>query len=95
MMVLILPMGISVVHALHQHESNLCLAKTESHYHSEKTNCDQLHYFIQTINDGETPSKGFAFEEILLQNQFLAEFYLAHSFPQADPDRGPPIINVF
>ena len=91
---LLLPMGIGVVHAIHQHEINICLAKTESHFHSEKINCDQLHYFSQTIHDGEVLSKGFTFEQILIQNQFFKHFELVHSFPKEDTDRGPPFINV-
>jgi len=95
MLVLILPMSISVVHAFHKHESNLCIAKNETHYHSEITNCDQLHYFSQTIHDGEPAFKEILFEKVLIHNEFFYEFDLIQSFLKADLDRGPPVINVF
>ena len=91
---LILPMGIGIAHAFHQHENNLCLAENESHIHAEKTNCDQLHYFSQTLSAGEIGYHQFPFNEIINQNPFNSEFDLAHSFPKSDPDRGPPFITV-
>ncbi len=88
-------MSISIVHAFHKHESNLCVAKNESHYHSETTNCDQLHYFSQTLRNAEPVFKGISFEKVLIHNQFFSEFDLIQSFLKADLDRGPPVINVF
>lgn len=95
MLTLILPMSISVVHAFHQHENNLCLAENESHIHSETSDCDQLHYFSQTIDFGESKASEISCEKILIQNQFYSEFELIRSFSKADPDRGPPVITVF
>ena len=90
-----LPIGIGAVHAFHQHENDLCIAQDESHFHSEKTNCDQLHYFSQTLSDGELNVKEISFNEIFVYNQFNSEFELLHSFSKSYPTRGPPVINVF
>ena len=95
MLVLILPMSISIVHAFHQHESNLCLAINESHYHSEITDCDQLHYFSQTVDSSKTSFKEISFEIILILNDFHTEFNLTNSFSKGYSNRGPPIITVF
>ena len=91
---LLVPMGIGMAHAFHQHEDNLCLAKNESHFHAEKTNCNQLHYFNQTLSAGEIGYHQIPFDEIINQNPFNSEFDLTPSFPKAAPDRGPPVITV-
>lgn len=92
---LLLPMGIGAVHAFHQHESNLCIAQDESHFHLEKTDCEQLHYFSQTLTSGEFIFKEIQSNEVIVQNQFNSEFKLLHSFSKSYPTRGPPVINVF
>ncbi|MDN3644291.1 hypothetical protein QWY87_16370 [Lutimonas halocynthiae] len=91
---LILPMSISVVHAFHQHDSNICLAIDESHFHAEKTDCEQLHYFSQTLNDGGIVIFDIATSRLFVQNEYYTNFTLIQSFSKADPDRGPPAINV-
>ena len=95
MLTLGLPMSISLVHAFHQHENNLCLAENESHIHTDQTDCDQLHYFSQTIDYGETKTSEVSCEISFIQNQFYSEFQLIRSFSKADPDRGPPFVTVF
>ena len=92
---LILPMGIGVVHAFHQHESELCQAKNESHYHSEKNDCDQLHYFSQTISDGFLVFSETSFIYFNLQDELCLQFSFVNSYSKADSDRGPPFINVY
>ena len=91
---LILPMGIGLAHAFHQHESNLCLALDESHIHAEKTNCEQLHYFSQTLHDGGIVVFDIATPRLFGQNEYYTSFTLIQSFSKADPDRGPPAITV-
>jgi len=88
-------MGISVVHAFHQHESNVCLAIGESHYHAEITDCDQLHYFSQTVDSSEPSFKEISIEIVLILNEFHTEFNLTHSFSKGYSNRGPPVITVF
>jgi len=88
-------MSISVVHAFHKHESNLCIAENETHYHSEITNCDQLHYFSQTVDSSEASFKEISFEIVLVLNDFHTEFNLTRSFSEDYSNRGPPVINVF
>ena len=92
---LLLPMGIGVVHAFHQHENNLCIAQDESHYHSEKNDCDQLHYFSQTISDGILVFSETTFTQCDLQDDLYLEFSFVKAYSKADSDRGPPVINVF
>ena len=92
---LILPMGISVVHAFHQHENITCLAKNESHFHSEEPNCEDLHYFSQTLNVGDIRIEDMSVDRLFVQNEYYSEFTLIHSFSKSYPNRGPPVIIVF
>lgn len=94
MLTLILPMGIGLAHAFHQHENIICLAENESHFHSEETNCDQLHYFSQTVNGGDFVETKIPVNELFVEKEYFSEFTLIHFFSKADPDRGPPIITV-
>ena len=87
-------MGIGMAHAFHQHESELCQVKNESHYHSEKNDCDQLHYFSQTISDGLLVFSETSFIHYNLQDELYLEFTFVNSYSKADPDRGPPAITV-
>ncbi len=91
---LLLPMGIGMAHAFHQHEDNLCIAKNESHFHADKTKCDQLHYFSQTLTFVETGHHINPLSGVTNQNAFTSEFDLAYSFMKSDPVRGPPVITV-
>ena len=95
MFTLLLPMGISVVHAFHQHESNICLAIDESHFHSDDTECDQLHYFSQTVEVGFPTFNIFSKANFQNLNQLQIELEITNSIPLADPVRGPPVITVF
>ena len=89
-----LPLGIGVVHAFHQHESELCQAENESHYHSEQNDCNQLHYFSQTISDGILVFNETIPTQFNLQDELYLEFRFVNSYSKADSDRGPPVINV-
>ena len=42
---LLFPMVSSLVHAVHEHELQVCLAQDESHIHKEATDCKHEHYF--------------------------------------------------
>lgn len=95
MFTLILPMGISVVHAFHQHENITCLAENEGHFHSEESNCEDLHYFSQTLNDGDTKFTDISVDRLYVQNEYYSEFIVIHSFSKSDSNRGPPVIPVF
>ncbi len=94
-MSLVLPMSIGLAHAFHQHENERCLAQNESHFHAETTDCDQLHYFSQTIDAGGSIFNETSLSEFNLQDQVYFELRIIDSFPKADLDRGPPVINVF
>ncbi len=94
MFALILPMGIGVVHAFHEHDTIECLAENESHFHSEALDCEQLHYFSQTVNDGILVETIICIDRIFEDKEYYSAFSLIQSFSKADPDRGPPVINV-
>ena len=91
---LLLPMGIALSHSFHDHDTIRCHIKTESHIHSEKSGCDQLHFFNHTLNFNGL--KEMQFNPIIcldkppfrLSDQFASTFLLTES------DRGPPFINV-
>ena len=91
---LLLPSWIGLMHSFHDHDTTICYAKTEQHVHQEKTNCNQLHYFNQTLSAGEIGYHQIPFDEIINQNPFNSEFDLTPSSPKAVPDRGPPVITV-
>jgi len=90
----LLPMGIALSHSFHDHDSFRCHAKTESHIHAEKSQCDQLHFFNQPLNFNGleemqfNPEICFDKPPFRLSDQFTATFLLTES------DRGPPFINV-
>ena len=88
-------MSISVVHAFHKHENKICNAKNESHFHSKSTDCDQLHYFSQSLSGKQNLFEEFLFDKIIIQNQFYSDFTLKNSYPNTYEGRGPPIITVF
>lgn len=91
---LMLPMGIGLAHAFHSHDSNLCLAVDENHIHQEKTECDQLHYFSQTINHSivEKLPAIKVYWSTIEQGVYTTLFII--NSEQTDPDRGPPSFNV-
>ena len=91
---LLTPMGIGVVHALHEHDRFICQATDENHIHSKGFDCEHEHYFHQ---DG------------YIANLFYEETPVSHNFSrkpiqeegiEKDSEltqnqlRGPPGINV-
>jgi len=91
---IILPLSIGLVHSFHDHDSSICYAKTENHIHQEKTDCDQLHYFSQTLNhsDVEKLASIKAYWSTLDQGVYTSLFII--NLEETDPDRGPPYFNV-
>ena len=91
---LMLPIGIGLIHSFHEHDTSICYAKTEQHIHQEKTDCDQLHYFSQTLNHEIGPDVSIVkvFWSTIEQPVYtsLIAFYLDKN----DLDRGPPVFNV-
>lgn len=91
---LMLPMGIGLAHAFHSHDSNLCSVVDENHIHQEKTECDQLHYFSQTITHSiveKLPTIKVYWSTI---EQGISPPLIIINSEQTDPDRGPPTFNV-
>ena len=89
-----LPLSIGLVHSFHDHDTSICYAKTENHIHQEKTDCDQLHYFSQTLNhsDVEKLVSIKAYWSTLDQGVYTSLFII--NLEETDPDRGPPFFNV-
>lgn len=92
---MILPLGIGLVHALHEHEDNTCRAINESHFHSEKTDCNNLHYFSQTLGDFTLAYQSWTPVQIFGQPTSMIDFKLIKPTLRVMSDRGPPIINTF
>ena len=91
---LMLPIGIGFAHAFHNHDNNICLAVDENHIHQEKTDCDQLHYFNQTVSSGI--STDIAKIEIYWSSSNDANYNSLFTFhpDQTDLVRGPPLFSV-
>ncbi len=91
---LVLPMGIGFVHAFHDHDSTVCSALGEQHFHKDSAECEQLHFFIQTSDfkvwaEITIPEAQWAcIDQVISEKSFTVSFY------KADPDRGPPAFNV-
>ncbi len=90
----LLPMGISLSHSFHDHDTLRCHAKTESHIHTEKTGCDQTHFFNHSLNFNGLKEIQFNTEICFDKTQFRLPGKMASIFLLAELDRGPPYINV-
>ena len=91
---LMLPMGIGLAHAFHSHDSNMCLAVDENHIHQEKTDCDQLHYFSQTLNHSDVDKLASIKAYWSTIDQGVSASLIIINLDETDPDRGPPFFNV-
>ena len=82
------------MHSFHNHDSSICYAKTENHIHPEKADCDQLHYFIQTLNhsDVEKIASIKAYGSTMDQGVYTSLFII--NLEETDPDRGPPFFSI-
>ncbi len=92
---LMLPIGIGLVHSFHDHDSSICYAKTEQHIHQEKTDCDQLHYFSQTLNLEIGTEVSISEVYWSITDQGVCTSRITFDADKNDPDRGPPFFNVF
>ncbi len=90
----LLPMGIALSHSFHDHDTLRCHAKTESHIHTEKSGCDQLHFFNHILNFNGLEEMQFNPEICFDKTPFRLPGQLASTFLFTQLDRGPPIINV-
>lgn len=90
-----LPMGIGLVHAFHNHDSTICLAVDENHIHSEKTDCDHPHYFSQTLS--LKISINYEVKQLYWNNLDFTSYkpLFTHNFDITYSERGPPFFNVF
>ena len=91
---LLLPMGIGLSHAFHEHETLLCQSKSEFHIHAEPTACDQIHFINHTLSyDG---IQEYYLNPILGYNTspILPPALLVTTVLVVESDRGPPAINV-
>ena len=91
---LLTPLGIGVVHALHEHDRFICQATDENHIHSKGFDCEHEHYFHQ---NGDLAYD--LYEETSVFNKFPpkpiqgAEIVKDSELSQIQL-RGPPRINV-
>lgn len=91
---LMLPIGIGLVHSFHHHDSSICYAKTEQHIHQEKTDCDQLHYFSQTLNLEISTDASISKVYWSIIDLGVCTSQIIFDVEKNDPDRGPPFFNV-
>ena len=90
---LLLPMGIALSHSFHDHDP-ICHATSESHIHTEKSGCDQLHFFNHTLNFNGLKEMQFNPEICFDKTPFRLPGQIASTFFLTELDRGPPFINV-
>lgn len=83
-------MGIGLAHAFHKHDKSICMALDEQHIHQEKTDCDQLHYFNQTLSNGiwtDIPEIEVYWSS---SNELTYTSLFSTDVDQTKLDRGPP-----
>lgn len=92
---LLLPIGISFSHALHNHEHADCNAKNEKHIHKQSIDCSYFHYISQV----QTASQVYQYELfssfIPFENPVLVLSFYYFDKLTAFLVRGPPAINAF
>lgn len=92
---LLLPLGIGFSHALHNHEHNICVSKTEKHIHTQKIDCSYFHYFTNIqYQNGDSDSSIFVPNFISTKITLLTSSYFS-SNTSTYLTRGPPTINIF
>ena len=91
---LVLPMVMSLTHALHHHEIQICMAEGESHIHAESIDCDQQHFFSHlgdtSFFEYEDGSNILVYEINAIGTELRPISYRLKSISL----RGPPMINV-
>jgi len=91
---LVLPMALSLTHALHHHEIQICMAEGESHIHDEGIDCDQQHFFSHV---GDSSHFDYENRSNILVDEIQAIGTENSSFSyrlNTISLRGPPMINV-
>ena len=91
---IVFPMAVGFTHALHDHDSQMCMAKNESHIHSQGIDCHHEHYFSPGGN-----IQFFATDDSLQFDDFVAQRFGAtceksQTLKTAIGLRAPPMIFV-
>lgn len=91
---LVLPMAMSLTHALHHHEIQICMAEGESHIHAEGIDCEQQHFFSH-LGDTSLVDYQDPYNCLFQGIQVMAK-ELRPDSNRTDTIslRGPPMINV-
>lgn len=91
---MMVPMVVSLTHALHEHDQVVCLAQSESHIHSQGVDCDHEHYF----NHGGLAKQVEPSEKHIPRADPIASWGVPSSkynnLLSHQALRGPPMINV-
>lgn len=90
----VLPMGISLSHAMHDHESFVCKSKNEYHSHPEQTKCDQFHFINHSLSDQAVPEFTLNLDIRFNNTGITSPHLFGSTFLLVASDRGPPFINV-
>ena len=91
---LLLPMGIALSHSFHDHDTIRCHIKTESHIHSEKSGCDQLHFLNHSLSYDWVEEIQFNPQILFHKTPFALLGKMVSNLLRTELDRGPPFINV-
>lgn len=92
---LIAPHGTGLVHAFNEHEENSCQAKNDSHFHSDRSDCKNLHYFSQAISNFTLNYDSWTLIQYSDLMILMEEFLSIKTMLEVISDRGPPVINAF
>ncbi|WKK64816.1 hypothetical protein [Lutimonas zeaxanthinifaciens] len=92
--VLLFPLGMSLIHAVHEHENQICLAESESHIHKESIDCDHLHYFSQSLGDSFFEEEGSSLNYIFAESNFYVIESPYVKLNSSNSDRAPPVFMI-
>lgn len=91
---LLFPLGLSLIHAVHEHENQICLAETESHIHTETNDCETLHYFSQSLGDPYFNDEESPLDFRFIPSNFNISESIYFKFNFATSGRAPPVFKI-
>lgn len=88
--IVILPFAIQTVHALHNHEHLVCIAKEVKHFHNQDTNCSIYHFTIEQNSIDFVPYYDLEINTVINLNSTFYYFKNYQNQNQFKSSRAPP-----
>lgn len=92
---LILTLGIGLFHVFSEHEENFSHVKNETHFHLERSDCNDVHFFSQTLGEFTLDPASWDLIQSFELHSVKTEFLLIKTTLPVITERGPPVINSF